>query len=137
MTDVLARGLDLQQAVAVVNYDTPFREEAYVHRVGRTARAGKAGEAYVLGLWTELASWAKMRGSALQGGGVVEKKLRPSKAELEAMRPAFVDQLDVLKRKKRHTAANVSQQQQRQLAMPLAAADPEAALQVLRRNLNL
>jgi ATP-dependent RNA helicase DDX51/DBP6 len=132
VTDVLARGLDLQQAAAVVNYDTPFREEAYVHRVGRTARAGKAGEAYVLGLWTELASWAKMRSSALQGGNVAEKKLRPSKAQLEEMRPAFVDQLELLKRKKRHDA--VRPQQDKELFVPLDAAHTAAALKVLRRN---
>ena len=45
-TDILARGIDLQDVNFVVNYDTPSNAEAYVHRVGRTARAGKAGRRF-------------------------------------------------------------------------------------------
>jgi ATP-dependent RNA helicase RhlE len=43
-TDVAARGLDLDDISHVVNYDPPGDEKAYVHRVGRTARAGRRGE---------------------------------------------------------------------------------------------
>ncbi len=42
-TDVAARGLDLEHITHVVNYDPPDDEKAYVHRVGRTARAGRGG----------------------------------------------------------------------------------------------
>ena len=42
-TDVAARGLDLEDITLVVNYDAPLDDKAYVHRVGRTARAGKTG----------------------------------------------------------------------------------------------
>jgi superfamily II DNA/RNA helicase len=42
-TDVAARGLDLEDIRLVVNYDAPLDDKAYVHRVGRTARAGKTG----------------------------------------------------------------------------------------------
>ncbi len=45
-TDVAARGLDVGGIEAVVNYDVPQDEEYYVHRIGRTARAGKAGYAF-------------------------------------------------------------------------------------------
>jgi ATP-dependent RNA helicase DeaD len=45
-TDVAARGLDVRGIEAVVNYDVPQDEEYYVHRIGRTARAGKAGYAF-------------------------------------------------------------------------------------------
>ena len=45
-TDVAARGLDVQGIEAVVNYDVPQDEEYYVHRIGRTARAGKTGYAF-------------------------------------------------------------------------------------------
>ncbi|MFH0973961.1 MAG: DEAD/DEAH box helicase [Candidatus Micrarchaeota archaeon] len=44
-TDVAARGLDLKDVDLIINYQVPEEAEAYVHRVGRTARAGKSGEA--------------------------------------------------------------------------------------------
>ena len=47
-TDVAARGLDINDLSAVINYDLPFESETYVHRVGRTGRAGKEGLAFSL-----------------------------------------------------------------------------------------
>jgi len=47
-TDVAARGIDVDDIDVVYNYDVPMENEAYVHRVGRTARAGKEGLAYSL-----------------------------------------------------------------------------------------
>ena len=44
-TDVAARGLDVDRITLVVNYDIPFDSEAYVHRIGRTGRAGRTGDA--------------------------------------------------------------------------------------------
>jgi ATP-dependent RNA helicase DeaD len=44
-TDVAARGLDIEDVTHVVNYDIPENPEDYVHRIGRTARAGKSGRA--------------------------------------------------------------------------------------------
>jgi ATP-dependent RNA helicase DeaD len=44
-TDVAARGLDVERISHVVNYDIPYDTEAYVHRIGRTGRAGRKGEA--------------------------------------------------------------------------------------------
>jgi ATP-dependent RNA helicase DeaD len=47
-TDVAARGLDVEQVTHVVNYDVPSAAEAYVHRIGRTGRAGREGVAITL-----------------------------------------------------------------------------------------
>jgi len=47
-TDVAARGLDVQHVSHVVNYDVPSAAEAYVHRIGRTGRAGREGVAITL-----------------------------------------------------------------------------------------
>ena len=44
-TDVAARGLDVDRISLVINYDIPFDSEAYVHRIGRTGRAGRKGDA--------------------------------------------------------------------------------------------
>ncbi|OAH78338.1 hypothetical protein AXW81_01400 [Aeromonas salmonicida subsp. salmonicida] len=44
-TEVAARGLDIPDLQYVVNYDLPFLAEDYVHRIGRTGRAGKSGMA--------------------------------------------------------------------------------------------
>lgn len=45
-TDVAARGIDVNDLAMVINYDLPNEAENYVHRIGRTARAGKTGKAY-------------------------------------------------------------------------------------------
>ncbi len=45
-TDVAARGIDVSDIEAVINYDLPTDEEYYVHRIGRTGRAGKFGKAF-------------------------------------------------------------------------------------------
>jgi ATP-dependent RNA helicase DeaD len=44
-TDVAARGLDVERISHVVNYDVPYDSESYIHRIGRTGRAGRKGEA--------------------------------------------------------------------------------------------
>lgn len=47
-TDVAARGLDIPDVSHIINYDLPMDAESYVHRIGRTGRAGKEGEALTL-----------------------------------------------------------------------------------------
>ena len=44
-TDVAARGIDVKNITLVINFDLPMESDAYVHRIGRTARAGKSGKA--------------------------------------------------------------------------------------------
>src|SRR5690606_17662945 len=47
-TDIAARGIDIQELPFVINYDLPVDSETYVHRIGRTGRAGKEGKALSL-----------------------------------------------------------------------------------------
>ena len=47
-TDVAARGLDIAELPCVINYDLPYSAEDYVHRIGRTGRAGASGDAWSL-----------------------------------------------------------------------------------------
>ncbi|MEU8383711.1 DEAD/DEAH box helicase [Streptosporangium sp. NPDC048865] len=56
-TDVAARGIDVDDVTHVVNYDCPQDEKAYVHRIGRTGRAGKTGVAVTFVEWEDLTRW--------------------------------------------------------------------------------
>jgi len=47
-TDIAARGIDVSQISHVVNYDIPDTPEAYIHRIGRTGRAAKSGDAFTM-----------------------------------------------------------------------------------------
>lgn len=53
-TDVAARGIDVDDVEAVFNYDVPQDDEYYVHRIGRTGRAGKTGRAFTLVVGREI-----------------------------------------------------------------------------------
>lgn len=75
-TDVAARGLDVKSVVLVVNFDPPSNNEDYIHRVGRTGRAGNKGKAVTL-LSNEDGSAAKFIAEVLRGMSL------PVPAELE------------------------------------------------------
>lgn len=82
-TDIAARGLDVQDLTHVINYDLPDNTETYIHRIGRTGRAGKTGTAIAL-------AQAGDRRSLKQ----IERRLRtklettkiPNRAQVEAKR---------------------------------------------------
>ena len=66
-TDVAARGIDIDGITHVINYQCPEDEKTYVHRIGRTARAGAEGISVTFVDWDELARW-KMIDTALTLG---------------------------------------------------------------------
>jgi superfamily II DNA/RNA helicase len=57
-TDVAARGIDIDGVTHVINYTCPEDEKTYLHRVGRTARAGNDGVAVTLVDWADVTRWA-------------------------------------------------------------------------------
>jgi ATP-dependent RNA helicase DeaD len=73
-TDVAARGLDIPEVSHVFNFDIPEDSEAYVHRIGRTARAGRSGRAV-----TFVGEWDTDKLPPIQKlvGGQLERKLLP------------------------------------------------------------
>ena len=66
-TDVAARGIDIDGITHVINYQCPEDEKTYVHRIGRTARAGAHGISVTFVDWDDLARW-KMIDTALKLG---------------------------------------------------------------------
>ena len=57
-TDVAARGIDVENVTHVINYQCPEDEKTYLHRIGRTARAGNTGIAVTFVDWDDLHRWA-------------------------------------------------------------------------------
>src|SRR5699024_2419101 len=56
-TDVAARGIDVDDVTHVINYQCPEDEKTYVHRIGRTGRAGRTGVAITLVDWDDIPRW--------------------------------------------------------------------------------
>lgn len=56
-TDVAARGIDVEGVTHVINYQTPEDEKTYLHRIGRTGRAGATGTAVTLVDWDDIPRW--------------------------------------------------------------------------------
>ncbi|AUD02720.1 DEAD/DEAH box helicase [Spirosoma pollinicola] len=92
-TDVAARGIDVDDVDAVINFDIPLDEEYYVHRIGRTGRAGKSGRAFsFVGRdekyrFREIQTYTKVK---------VDKGVIPSFEDIVGVRKArFIEQLQV------------------------------------------
>ncbi len=89
-TDVAARGLDVSNVTHVFNYHIPFDSESYVHRIGRTGRAGKEGVAISIVTPHEFNSLKKIQKNV---GSQLESKVIPSIADVQ------MRQKDALKEK--------------------------------------
>jgi superfamily II DNA/RNA helicase len=86
-SDVAARGLDVDDVSHVFNYDVPFNAEDYVHRIGRTGRAGKEGRAWMLATKDEqkyvdaIEKLIKKKITVENVGSVREQDFRPAREE--------------------------------------------------------
>lgn len=87
-TDVAARGLDIEDLDAVINYELPAQPEIYVHRIGRTARAGKQGVAVSLIETREMGRLLEIE-ALLPGLGLRECQIPASKRSSEALSSAM------------------------------------------------
>lgn len=86
-TDVAARGIDVDDVTHVVNYEVPDDPEQYVHRIGRTGRAGHEGVAVTLVDWQDVTRWK-----------VINKALNLPFPEIEATfstTPQFLEDLQI------------------------------------------
>ncbi|MFZ9812106.1 MAG: helicase-related protein, partial [Burkholderiaceae bacterium] len=84
-TDVAARGLDIAELPAVINYDIPYAPEDYIHRIGRTGRAGASGQA--ISLMTSLDERLVSDVEALVGKKLGRETLHIDLPEPEAFAP--------------------------------------------------
>ncbi len=83
-SDVVARGIDIDDVSHVFNYNVPFNAEDYVHRIGRTGRAGKTGHAWMLATRDEgeqVAAIEKLIGKKIPVGQVAGAKQEPQREE--------------------------------------------------------
>lgn len=86
-SDVVARGIDLPTTTTVVSYDVPLDMRKYVHRVGRTARAGRAGTAWTLIEKQEARRFKGILKGAGHDGNV--KKLKVQETDLEQYQESY------------------------------------------------
>jgi ATP-dependent RNA helicase DeaD len=95
-TDVAARGLDIERLTHVVNWDLPHDREAYVHRIGRTGRAGRKGKAVTLTLPSDRGRISQLSRSMerVLGSGIIHMKVPSVKSVMKAVRARIVS--DVL-----------------------------------------
>ena len=90
-TDVAARGIDVDDIEAVFNYDLPQDEEDYVHRIGRTARAGRGGRAFTFVVGREI---FKLRDIQRYAKAKITLQKAPSSEDVEEVRTnLFLDKV--------------------------------------------
>ncbi|MEA2007612.1 MAG: DEAD/DEAH box helicase [Chloroflexota bacterium] len=98
-TDVAARGLDIDDISHVINYDLPYDVESYVHRIGRTGRAGKTGIA--ISLITPSERWRLGRIEKFTKQSIAKAKLPTEKEVLQHREDALIEQINVWLRRGR------------------------------------
>lgn len=89
-TDVAARGIDIENISLVINYDIPYDKANYVHRTGRTGRAGQKGNAITFVIPKEIRYLHDIEEFI---GFEIQKIEKPSKEEVSLLKPAFYEKM--------------------------------------------
>lgn len=100
-TDVAARGIDIENITHVINLDVPFEKESYIHRVGRTGRAGKEGFALTFVTPKEVA----LKKEIESFGAFTMTKITLPNAKLVARSKAAFEKKITTKQKPKHQKA--------------------------------
>jgi len=102
-SDVVARGIDLEDLDAVISYDVPAFVKTYIHRVGRTARAGKEGTAVTLCEENQVKQFQKMlKDSSIAG----VQEFPVSSQDLEKYSDKYAESLDKVKEQLQQEVSN-------------------------------
>ncbi|MEW2012170.1 MULTISPECIES: DEAD/DEAH box helicase [Microbacterium] len=117
-TDVAARGIDVDDVTHVINHTIPDDEQTYLHRAGRTGRAGKTGIAVTFVDWDDLHKWALIN-RALDFG-------QPEPQETYSSSPHLFEDLDIPAGTKGRITAAPKAAPARSSAAPTRAADAAA-----------
>ncbi len=106
-TDVAARGIDIDNITHVINYDVPVLRENYVHRIGRTGRAGKEGRAITFVMKSDERRMFEIYSYT---GKELTMKMKPSKRLVMSLKPEFDKKLEQRQKVKEDKGANLSQE---------------------------
>lgn len=104
-TDVAARGIDIDNITHVINYDVPVLRENYVHRIGRTGRAGKEGRAITFVMKSDERRMFEIYSYT---GKELTMKMKPSKRLVMSLKPEFDKKLEQRQKVKEDKGANLS-----------------------------
>ncbi|KAJ2032460.1 ATP-dependent RNA helicase dbp6 [Coemansia sp. S610] len=94
-SDLIARGMDVDQIASVINYDVPTHMSQYTHRVGRTARAGRQGSAYTLVGASQMFHFKKMMTESQHWEGCLNP-IKPRKDLLETLKTQYQAALETV-----------------------------------------
>lgn len=106
-TDVAARGIDIDNVTHVINYDVPVLRENYVHRIGRTGRAGKEGRAITFVMKSDERRIFEIYSYT---GKELTMKMKPSKKSVMSLKSEFDKKLEQRQKVKEDKGANLSQE---------------------------
>ncbi|MGF7150824.1 superfamily II DNA/RNA helicase [Sphingomonas zeicaulis] len=122
-SDVAARGLDIKGVSHVVNYDVPWHPDDYVHRIGRTGRAGATGTAYTLATPDDAESVANIE--KLTGQKIPRLAAEAVEAEVETGAADAPAKPEKARSEKPRTRARKSKEPREAAPAPVEARQPE------------